>query len=734
MPLQGSGEMSFADVYNEMTGESQANPPISITQAELGQLQNSSGQTIALNQYYTPRPDGSLPTVFPTEWYLYCQRCNVPNPYLTISKSGATAGNLNQQFSYFLTITNNGTTATTAPIQISDYLQEGLVYITYGGEGWSINVVQVSIDVGRFSYNVFGTYNGVLQPNGVLTLQIIVQPNISTTYYNYATVSGGGEAVSKTSNTTTTLIGGAESWTSSVTKRLVRTIQKNDCGQYGVGSNQEVYSPFFTATYTSTISQQDADTNANTNATALCNQWLDANGQSVANQYGTCQYGYPQMTLSKSMPGAFNINQSGTVRIQMRILANVTSGQIVMSDVLPSGFEFVSMVDVPSPFSSSVSGRTVTFTTNNSLPIDYFAEFVFTIRAITFGNYTNFASAYGGNIINNYAQSNTYETYVFGAPSFSFTSNTINNSFIHASPINATPTDEAYYVYIITIGNQPSTNSTLLAARITLPGHLRIVDHVSVFIDQNYFFYSQGLVPNELLIFQQNNVTIPVGQYTFYVRINLVIDYYRMSSISQPETGRPGDNLIINSNSTVVPRRQITNFKGLVSGSQVDERNSSIDWANNYQFLATATCRDTNQNTGTPINFDNLTWDYSINDRNNPSQQFPLTYDSGINIFTAVGNMYAINPVRDSWTPASQVKINIDYPYQDGAMFSIRIYYRIYYQGTQIQTAMVNPNDNWVAIFDSYEVVNIDKASNEPKLRNLGFKILLNTNGTFRYW
>ena len=301
MPLQGSGEMSFADVYNEMTGESLANPPISITLAELGQLQNSSGQTIALNQYYTPRPDGSLPTVFPTEWYLYCQRCNVPNPYLTISKSGATAGNLNQSFSYFLTITNNGTTATTAPIQISDYLQEGLVYITYGGEGWNINVVQVSIDVGRFSYNVFGTYNGVLQPNQVLVLQIIVQPNISTTYYNYATVSGGGEAISKTSNTTTTLIGGAESWTSSVTKRLVRTIQKNDCGQYGVGSNQEVYSPFFTATYTSTISQADADANANTNASALCNQWLDANGQSVANQYGTCSYGYPNMTLGLSL-------------------------------------------------------------------------------------------------------------------------------------------------------------------------------------------------------------------------------------------------------------------------------------------------------------------------------------------------------------------------------------------------------------------------------------------------
>jgi uncharacterized repeat protein (TIGR01451 family) len=720
MPLQGSGEMSFADVYNEMTGESQSNPPISITLAELGQLQNSSGQTIALNQFYTPRPDGSLPTVFPTEWYLYCQRCNIPNPYLTISKSGATAGNLNQSFSYFLTITNNGTTATTAPIQISDYLQEGLVYITYGGDGWSINVVQVSIDVNRFSYNVFGTYNGVLQPNGVLVLQIIVQPNISTTYYNYATVSGGGEAISKTSNTTTTLIGGAETWTSSVRKRLVRPIQKNDCGQYGVGSIQEVYSPFFTGTYTSSISQADADTNANNQATALCNQWLDANGQSVANQYGTCTFGYPNMTLGKSMPGAFNINQSGTVRIQMRILANPTSGQIVMSDVLPSGFEFVSMVDVPSPFSSSVSGRTVTFTTSNSLPIDYFAEFVFTIRAIQFGNYTNFASAYGGNIINNYAQSNTVSTYVFGAPSFSFTSNTINNSFLQPSPINATPTDEAYYNYIVTIGNQPSTNSTLLALRITLPSHLRIVDHVSVFINETYFTYSQGLVPNELLIFQRNNVTVPVGQYLFAVRINLLINYYRMSTVVQPITGRPGDNLIVNSSGAVVPRRQITNFKGFVSGSEVDNRESAIDWANNYTFLPIFSTTDGR----TPNSVSGLTWSYSINDVNNFSAQFPINYINGQ--FFASNEAYAINPVRDSWSPESPVEINVDYPYQDSTSFGIRVYYKIFHQGQHI----VSVNQ----VYQPYYGLGINKANNEPKYRNAPFEIYVDGNGNYIYW
>ena len=720
--------MSFADVYNEITGESQANPLISITLAELGQLQNSSGQTIPLNQYYTPRPDGNLPTVFPTEWYLYCQRCNVPAPYITISKTAPTSVNSGVEFAYRLTIANNGQINSSGDIIVRDYIPNGLSFVRYERDtpawGFSISGQQVT-----------ATFTSSLPVGFGAVITIYVTTNTQGTYSNFASVEGGGETITKTSNIVNTGVGGVPTFTSSVEKRLVRPIQKNDCGQYGVGSIQEVYSPFFTGTYTSTISQEDADTRANNNATDLCNQWLDANGQGVANQYGTCTFGYPNMTLSKTMPGAFNINQSGTVRILMRIFANVTSGQIVMSDFLPSGFEFVSMVDVPSPFSSSVSGKTVTFTTNNSLPIDYYGEFVFTIRALTVGTYTNYASAYGGNIINNYAQSNFVNTYIFGEPSFDFSSDVFNENAKFPKPINAIPTDEAYYVYRLTIGNQPSTNSSLVAMRITLPSHLRIVDHVSVFINETYFFYSQGFSDNELLIFQRNNVTVPVGQYIFYVRINLIIDYYRMSSISQPITGRPGDNLIINSNSQVVPRRQITNFKGFVGGTQVNEQNQSIDWANNYQFLATATCRDTNQNVIAPIDTNNLTWDYSINNRNNPSQQFPLTYDAGINVFTAVGNMYAPNPVRDSWTPSTLVpEINIDYPFQDGTMFGIKIFYRIYHEGRHITTAYVNPGGNWIQLFDASEDIYINKASNEPKLRNVGFKIILNPNGTYRYW
>ena len=719
MPLQGSGEMSFADVYNEMTGESLANPPISITLAELGQLQNSSGQTIALNQYYTPRPDGSLPTVFPTEWYLYCQRCNQPNPYLTISKSGATAGNLNQSFSYFLTITNNGTTATTAPIQISDYLQEGLVYITYGGEGWNITVQQYSIDVGRFTYNVFGTYNGVLQPNGVLTLQIIVQPNISTTYYNYATVSGGGEAVSKTSNTTTTSIGGVPTFTSSVTKRLVRTIQKNDCGQYGVGSNQEVYSPFFTATYTSTISQPDADTNANTNATALCNQWLDANGQDVANQYGSCTFGYPNMTLSKSMPGSFNINTSGTVSIIMRIFANTTTGQIVMSDVLPSGFEFVSMVNVPSPFSSSVSGRTITFTTNNSLPIDYFGEFLFTVRGITVGNYTNFASAFGGNILNNNATSNTVSTFVFGAPSFAFSGGVDNLTYYNGTNLNlnAAPTDLVYHYNILTINNSGSTNESKVRIEFELPTPFRVVDDVSVFYNFDYFTFSQGSAFNIVVFTQKDNVTVPVGQYEFYVFLSLPITYFRMSTVSQDENQRPYDTLIIDALNITIARIQPTLIKNYVNNSFINTIQSEIIWSNNYTFFPNFVyCNNSNL-----TDKDGLTYSYSVNNENNFSEQLPI---NKINNQYFGNQLYVVNPTRDT-NPGI---LNVSYPYQSSSnppelMFAIVIFYKIYYYG--VQTLLCN-NDG----IDFHETY-INRTFNEPKVRATTFKIFKNANGRY---
>jgi hypothetical protein len=720
MPLQGSGEMSFADVYNEMTGESLANPPISITQAEQGQLQNSSGDIIPLNQYYTPRPDGNLPTVFPTEWYLYCQRCNQPTPYITISKSAPTSVNLDTQFVYDIALTNNGTAPTAGTITVTDTLQANLQYL---GSGGSFNNVTVNGQV------ITATFTGSIPVNGQISLYIYVKTTTQGTYYNYASVSGGGETVTKTSNTTTTGIAQV-TYTSSVTKRLVRTIQKNDCGQYGVGSNQEVYSPFFTATYTSSISQADADTNANNQATALCNQWLDANGQSVANQYGTCSYGYPNMTLGKSMPGAFNINQSGTVRIQMRILANPTSGQIVMSDVLPNGFEFVSMVDVPSPFSSSVSGKTVTFTTNNSLPIDYYGEFVFTIRAIEFGNYTNFASAYGGNIINNYAQSNTVSTYVFGAPSFSFTRVIDNQTYYNGTSINANaaPTDAIYNGTILTINSQPSTNDSKVRIEFELPIPFRVVDDVQVYYNTDYFTFSQGSAFNIAVFTQKDNVTVPVGQYGFYIFFSLPITYYRMSSVSQDENLRDDDNLVIDALNITVPRKRVTLVKNYVNNTFINSGNITTIWANNYTFLPIFECKDTNNANRIPNDVNGLTYTFAVNNQANYSQPISMGFIN--QQFFSSSEFYVVNPPRDTKNGI----VNNSYPYQyvesnfpfaDDLLFGIRVYYRIYKDGVLIKSFNDSPN--------SFTETKINKSKNEPKYRNVTFLVRVDTNGNYIY-
>ncbi len=707
MPLQGSGDMTFAQVYNEMTGESLANPPISITLAELGQLQNSSGQTIQLNQYYTPRPDGNLPTVFPTEWYLYCQRCNIPNPYITISKSAPSSANISTTFSYIITLTNNGTTATNGTITITDTLQSNLTYVSSGG-GFNVTVNGQLIT---------GTFSGTVDVGIQISLVINVQSSVAGAYYNYASVSGGGENITKTSNTTTTNVAQVY-FNSSVTKRLVRTIQKNDCGAYGTGSFQEVYSPFFTGTNQSTISQADADNNANNNATALCNEWLDANGQSVANQYGSCQYGYPQMTLSKSMPGAFNLNQSGEVEIVMRTFGAATSGSITMFDDLASGFEYVSLITKPNIFDLNIYGRSVTFTTNASLPADYFASFKFLVRAITVGNYTNFASAYGGNILNNNATSNTVGTYIFSTPSFAFTRVIDNQTYYNGTNLNnnAAPTDSIYNGTVLTINNFPSTNDSKVRIEFELPIPFRVVDDVQVYYNTDYFTFSQGSAFNIAVFTQLDNVTVPVGQYGFYIFFSLPITYYRMSTISQDENLRDDDNLVIDALNITVPRKRLTLVKNYVNNTFINSGNITTIWSNNYSFL--------------PIFFEplgripndvnGLTYTYSVNNQANYSQPQPIGFIN--QQFFAYSPIYVVNPTRDTKNGV----VNTSYPYYNNEFFGIVIFYKIYKDGNLIKSDLIDMNP--------YHLTQIDRSYNEPKYRNTTFNFLVDFNGDYIYW
>jgi len=711
MPLQADGEMTFTQVYNEITGESLVNPTISISVAELGQLQNSSGQTIPLNQYYTPRPDGNLPTVFPTEWYLYCQRCNVPAPYITISKTAPTSVNSGVEFAYRLTIANNGQVNSSGDIIVRDYIPNGLSFVRYESDtaawGFSISGQQVTAN-----------FSSTLPVGFGAVITIYVTTNTQGTYSNFASVEGGGETITKTSNIVNTGVGGVPTFTSSVTKRLVRTIQKNNCDAYGIGSFQEVYSPFFTATYTSTISQPDADTNANNNATALCNQWLDENGQAVANSSGTCQYGYPQMTLSKTMPGSFNINTSGEIEIVMRTLGAATSGQITMFDDLASGFEYVSLITKPDIFDLNIYGRSVTFTTNASLPAGYFASFKFLVRGITVGNYTNFASAFGGSILNNNATSNTVSTFVFANPSFSFTRVIDNQTYYNGTNLNnnAAPTDSIYNGTVLTINNFPSTNDSKVRIEFELPVPFRVVDDVQVNYNTDYFTFSQGSAFNIVVFTQKDNVTVPVGQYGFYIFFSLPITYYRMSTVSQDENLRPEDNLIIDALNITVPRKRVTLNKNYVNNNLIESGNITTIWSNNYTFLPIF--QTTNNRIPNDVN--GLTYSFSVNNQANYSQQYSIGFIN--QQFFATQEIYVVNPPRDTTNGA----LNTSYPYQDATNFGIRIYYRIYYQGNLIVSKSGD--------YNPYDGITINRANNEPKYRNTTFEIVVNSNGTYSFW
>jgi hypothetical protein len=429
------------------------------------------------------------------------------------------------------------------------------------------------------------------------------------------------------------------------------------------------------------------------------------------------------MTLSKTMPGAFNINQSGTVTISMRILANATSGQIVMSDVFPDGFEFVSMGQIPSPFSASVNGRTVTFTTSNSLPIDYFGVFTFIIRAIAFGNYTNFASAYGGNIINNYAQSNTVASYVFSTPSFAFTRVIDNQIYYNGTGLNnnAAPTDSIYNGNVLTINNFPSTNDSKVRIEFELPVPFRVVDDVQVYYNTDYFTFSQGSAFNIVVFNQKDNVTVPVGQYGFYIFFSLPITYYRMSTVSQDENLRDDDNLIIDALNITVPRKRVTLNRNYVNNNLIESGNITTIWSNNYTFFPNFVNCD-GSNLSDKIG---LTYSYSVNFDNNFSEQLPI---SQINNQYFGSQIYVVNPTRDTKNGA----INVNYPHQrvidnfftpDEYQFGVFIFYKIYYYG--VQTLLCNNNG-----IDRHETY-IDRTFNEPKVRPTTFRIRKNGAGQY---
>lgn len=462
MALQSAGEMSFADVYNEITGESLPNPPISITLAELGQLQNASGQTIPLNQNSPYKPDGVLPTVFPDEWYRYCQTCGVPKPFLQITKQAATSANAGEFFNYFLTITNNGETSTSGNITIYDTIPNNIIISSVTGSNMTYTVA---------GQNVTITYTGALGVGQSASFYIIIKTFYSGTYYNQASCVGGGDNTIRYSNTTATTVATA-TYTSTKTERRDRTLQRNDCGEFGTGSFVQVWSPYFTNTYTSYISQADADAQATALSVTQANNWLDANAQAVANSEGTCGFQYPTLQLEISGTNAISKDRTGNINVRIRAFTQPTSGNITINLPLSSGLLYNDLVRAPAGWTINVINLAeIQLITNQSLNVGYDDYFTLKLYGGTVGSYSITATANGGGLAAP-VNSNSFAISVFTAANYSLGQISVNLNYTNPINPNATfaaPADNAYYSCIININNAPSASDIILL-QVSPPG------------------------------------------------------------------------------------------------------------------------------------------------------------------------------------------------------------------------------------------------------------------------
>lgn len=246
-----------------------------------------------------------------------------PTPNLVISKSGPATGTVGTNYNYTLTVNNTGTVASSGTITATDALPTGLIFVSGAGTGWSCAAVGQIVTC---------TSTNAIIVNGTSTINLTITPSQTGTYVNVASIIGGGDNTSSTSNSVTTQINPASAPSLAIVKAGPTTAT--------VGVN----------------------------------------------------YNY---TLTVSNTGTSN-----------------TNGQISVSDVLPTGLNFVS--GSGNGWSCSAVGQTVTCISNNTIVVGTNSAITLIVNPVLVGNYNNTATVNGGGTVGT-INSNTVNTNV-GCP------------------------------------------------------------------------------------------------------------------------------------------------------------------------------------------------------------------------------------------------------------------------------------------------------------------------------
>lgn len=373
MALPLSGDLSFNQIGVEIQRASGA--ILDIKDAELGVY-------VPLNIYSTYKPDGNTPCSV-SEWYGYNHTQSQFTPFFQVIKNSVASTTVNTNFNMWITVANIGNAPTSGLVTFTDTLPANMQIVTWSAPGWNVNVVNQTLTATRNdSIGANSAYNDV-----VITARII---NCATgAYYNQASVTGGGTSGTFFSNTIT-----INATLFSSTRTVTRSIQKNNCSPGCVGTFVSVTSPEFTRT--SCTSQADADNLA----TLDCNNWLDANGQAIANANGSCVCNPPTFSVNKGRVGSGAIlpGQQFNWQIAVTVSNNNTNGSTVtISDTIDSNFTIISCEVVnPSGWTTFISGQTANAFTSNTLVAGQTYYFVITVQANAAGTYNNTATVSGG--------------------------------------------------------------------------------------------------------------------------------------------------------------------------------------------------------------------------------------------------------------------------------------------------------------------------------------------------
>jgi uncharacterized repeat protein (TIGR01451 family) len=493
MALPLSGDLSFNQIGVEIQRPSGA--ILDIKDAELGVY-------VPLNVYSTYRPNGVVPCSV-SEWYGYNHTQSQFTPFFQVVKNSVASTTVNTNFNMWITVANIGNAPTTgALVTFTDTLPANMQIVTWSAPGWNVNVVNQNLTATRSdSIPANSAYNDI-----VITAKII---NCATgAYYNQANVTGGGTSGIFYSNTIT-----INATLFSSTKTVTRSIQKNDCAPGCVGTFVNVTSPEFTRT--SCTSQANADSLA----TQDCNNWLDANGQAIANSNGSCVCNPPVFSLNKGRVGSgpISVGQQFNWQIAVTVSNNNTTGATVnISDTIDSNFTIISCEVVnPSGWNTFISGQTANAFTNNVLVAGQTYYFVITVQANNSGTYNNTASVSGGG--GNVASGSASVTIAAPQP----ISLTILNASVSREMYSSTFLGTTYFGIYSNDSDYLNHNLSIrVANQSAAPYSIRIKCSYSTTVFLNLF--GNGLVPNETdwgfdVIESEffNKTTINPGDYSF---------------------------------------------------------------------------------------------------------------------------------------------------------------------------------------------------------------------------